>query len=209
GSRFLAGRPEAPWITIAANRGLTAMTNVLFGSSITDMETCYKIMRTDVARSLALDANRFDIEPQITARLLRGGHRIHDAPVTFAPAGHIPSPTVPGAHVPICPAGLSIILAPFTYVGAAFTRPDAIFLVVPLFGALLVWATYRLGSRFSPDVGLASALLVACSPEFLFQLMQSMSDVPAAALWVFAAVCATSRSRRAPLMAGFATSAAI
>ncbi|PYR71243.1 MAG: hypothetical protein DMF88_00395 [Acidobacteria bacterium] len=132
-----------------------------------------------------------------------------DAPLTFAPAGHIPSPTVPGAHVPICPAGLSIILAPFTYVGAAFTRPDAIFLVVPLFGALLVWATYRLSSRFSPDVGLASALLVACSPAFLFQLMQPMSDVPAAALWVFAAVCATSRSRRAPLMAGFATSAAI
>ena len=85
GSRFLAGRPEAPWITIAANRGLTAMTNVLFGSSITDMETCYKIMRTDVARSLALDANRFDIEPQITARLLRGGHRIHEVPVKFDP----------------------------------------------------------------------------------------------------------------------------
>ena len=85
GSRFLAGRPDAPWITIAANRGLTAMTNVLFGSSITDMETCYKIMRTDVARSLALDANRFDIEPQITARLLRGGHRIHEVPVKFDP----------------------------------------------------------------------------------------------------------------------------
>jgi glycosyltransferase involved in cell wall biosynthesis len=85
GSRFLAGRPEAPWITIAANRGLTAVTNVLFGSSITDMETCYKIMRTDVARSLALDANRFDIEPQITARLLRGGHRIHELPVKFDP----------------------------------------------------------------------------------------------------------------------------
>jgi glycosyltransferase involved in cell wall biosynthesis len=85
GSRFLAGRPEAPWITIAANRGLTAVTNVLFGSSITDMETCYKIMRTEVARSLALDANRFDIEPQITARLLRGGHRIHELPVTFDP----------------------------------------------------------------------------------------------------------------------------
>ena len=85
GSRFLAGRPDAPWISIAANRGLTALTNVLFGSSITDMETCYKIMRTDVARSLALDANRFDIEPQITARLLRGGHRIHELPVKFDP----------------------------------------------------------------------------------------------------------------------------
>jgi glycosyltransferase involved in cell wall biosynthesis len=85
GSRFLAGRSNAPWITIAANRGLTGMTNLLFGSSITDMETCYKIMRADVARSLELDANRFDIEPQITARLLRRGHRIHELPVKFDP----------------------------------------------------------------------------------------------------------------------------
>ena len=85
GSRFLAGRSNAPWITIAANRGLTGVTNLLFGSSITDMETCYKIMRAGVARSLELDANRFDIEPQITARLLRGGHRIHELPVKFDP----------------------------------------------------------------------------------------------------------------------------
>ena len=85
GSRFLAGRPAAPWVTIAANRALTATTNILFGSSITDMETCYKIMRADVARSLKLDANRFDIEPQITARLLAGGYRIHELPVTFEP----------------------------------------------------------------------------------------------------------------------------
>jgi hypothetical protein len=68
-----------------ANRALTGVTNVLFGASITDMETCYKIMRVDVARSLALDANRFDIEPQITARLLRHGHRIHELPVKFDP----------------------------------------------------------------------------------------------------------------------------
>jgi glycosyltransferase involved in cell wall biosynthesis len=85
GSRFLAGRPPAPWITIAANRALTTATNVLFGSSITDMETCYKIMRTEVAHSLQLDANRFDIEPQITARVLRRGHRIHELPVKFEP----------------------------------------------------------------------------------------------------------------------------
>jgi glycosyltransferase involved in cell wall biosynthesis len=85
GSRFLGGRPVAPWITIAANRALTMATNVLFGASITDMETCYKIMRTDIARSLRLDANRFDIEPQITARVLRRGHRIHELPVKFEP----------------------------------------------------------------------------------------------------------------------------
>ena len=85
GSRFLAGRPAAPWITIVANRTLTAATNLLFGSSITDMETCYKIMRADVAQSLGLDANRFDIEPQITARLLRRGYRIRELPVKFDP----------------------------------------------------------------------------------------------------------------------------
>jgi hypothetical protein len=49
------------------------------------METCYKVMRQDVARSLDLSADRFDIEPEITARLLRRGHRIHELPVRFDP----------------------------------------------------------------------------------------------------------------------------
>jgi len=83
GSRFLTGPSGAPWLTVAANRVLTAVTNLLYGSAITDMETCYKIMRADVARSLQLSANRFDIEPEITARLLRGGHGIFEVPVRF------------------------------------------------------------------------------------------------------------------------------
>jgi glycosyltransferase involved in cell wall biosynthesis len=85
GSRFLEGAPGAPWLTVAANRVLTGATNLLYGSALTDMETCYKIMRVDVARSLALTANRFDIEPQITARLLRGGHAIRELPIRFDP----------------------------------------------------------------------------------------------------------------------------
>ena len=85
GSRFLTGRPAAPALTIAANRMLTRLTNLLYGSSLTDMETCYKVMRRDVAQSLALTADRFDIEPEITAKLLRGGHRIVERPVTFSP----------------------------------------------------------------------------------------------------------------------------
>ena len=85
GSRFLYGNPGAPALSFAANRVLTGVTNVLFGASLTDMETCYKIMRADVARQLALTANRFDIEPQITARLLRAGHHIHELPVRFDP----------------------------------------------------------------------------------------------------------------------------
>jgi glycosyltransferase involved in cell wall biosynthesis len=85
GSRFLRGRGGAPVVSFVANRILTGVTNVLFGASLTDMETCYKVMRMDVARSLELTANRFDIEPQITARLLRRGHRIHERPVRFEP----------------------------------------------------------------------------------------------------------------------------
>ena len=80
-----AGTPDAPWLTLVANRTLTSLTNLLFGSAITDMETCYKVMRTSVARSLGLTADRFDIEPEITARLLKAGHTIVERPVTFQP----------------------------------------------------------------------------------------------------------------------------
>jgi glycosyltransferase involved in cell wall biosynthesis len=85
GSRFLAGTPPAPAATIIANRLLTALTNLLFRSQLTDMETCYKVMRTEVARSLALRADRFDIEPEITAKLLQAGHHIVELPVRFEP----------------------------------------------------------------------------------------------------------------------------
>jgi hypothetical protein len=128
-----------------------------------------------------------------------------DAPVTFAPAGHVPSRTVPGALVPICPSGLSIAMAPLLALGGR----GAMFLVVPLFGALLVWATFTCGSRFGSRVGLASAVLIACSPPFLYQLMQPMSDVPAAALWMLAVAAVTGTKPRAPVVAGIATAAAI
>jgi hypothetical protein len=49
------------------------------------METCYKVMRAEVARALQLESNRFEIEPEITAKLLRAGHRIVERPVRFEP----------------------------------------------------------------------------------------------------------------------------
>ena len=85
GSRFLRGSAGAPWLTFAANRFLTGLTNVLYGSHLTDMETCYKMMRIELARALQLEASRFDIEPEITAKLLRAGHRIVELPVRFEP----------------------------------------------------------------------------------------------------------------------------
>jgi dolichol-phosphate mannosyltransferase len=85
GSRFLAGRPDAPWLSIVANQVLTGVTNVLYGGRLTDMETCYKVMTADIARSLQLEANRFDIEPEITAKLLRSGQAILELPIRFEP----------------------------------------------------------------------------------------------------------------------------
>ena len=85
GSRFLAGRPAAPMISIVANEVLTGVTNLLFGGRLTDMETCYKVMTRDVAQSLNLESNRFDIEPEITAKLLRAGHTIYELPIRFEP----------------------------------------------------------------------------------------------------------------------------
>ncbi|MGE0362281.1 MAG: glycosyltransferase family 2 protein [Vicinamibacterales bacterium] len=85
GSRFLQPTSAAPWLTVVANKTLTAVTNVLYGSRITDMETCYKIMETAVARGLGLESSRFDIEPEITAKLLRQGHTIVERPVRFEP----------------------------------------------------------------------------------------------------------------------------
>lgn len=85
GSRFLHGSQGAPVLSVAANRFLTSLTNLLYGSRLTDMETCYKVMRTHVARQLRLEANRFDIEPEITGKLLRAGHTIVERPVRFQP----------------------------------------------------------------------------------------------------------------------------
>lgn len=85
GSRFLERIDGLPWSSRFANRALTVLTNVLFSASLTDMETAHKVLRTSVARALRLNADRFEIEPEITAQLLRSGHRILERPVRYAP----------------------------------------------------------------------------------------------------------------------------
>jgi glycosyltransferase involved in cell wall biosynthesis len=84
GSRFL-GPNEIPMRTRLANRVLVSLTNLLYGSNLTDMETAYKVFRTDVIRGIRLRSMRFEIEPEITAKLLRRGARIVDVPVTYRP----------------------------------------------------------------------------------------------------------------------------
>lgn len=71
------------FIYYLGNRLLTFMTAVLYGSSLTDMETCYKVIRMDVLKSLNLVANRFEIEPEITAKILKRGIKIYEVPVSY------------------------------------------------------------------------------------------------------------------------------
>jgi dolichol-phosphate mannosyltransferase len=67
------------------NRFLTACTNILFGSHIHDMETCYKLMPREVAQALPMEGRRFEIEPEITACILQAGYTILEVPISYAP----------------------------------------------------------------------------------------------------------------------------
>ncbi len=65
------------------NRFVTLMTNLMYGAHVQDMETCYKMMRREIALSLDLECRRFDVEAEITAKLLRAGHTIHELPIHY------------------------------------------------------------------------------------------------------------------------------
>jgi glycosyltransferase involved in cell wall biosynthesis len=67
------------------NRALTVLTNVLYGTQLHDMETCYKLLPTDLLRSFNLECSRFDMEPEITAKVRRSGYEIHEVPIRYFP----------------------------------------------------------------------------------------------------------------------------
>jgi glycosyltransferase involved in cell wall biosynthesis len=83
GSRFLGRHTGMYFWNALGNKGLTFLTNMLFNCWISDMETCYKAMRTDIMRSLRLESNDFRLEPEITAKVLKQGHRIYEVPVSY------------------------------------------------------------------------------------------------------------------------------
>jgi glycosyltransferase involved in cell wall biosynthesis len=72
---------------VLGNKGVTLAANLLFNSYLSDIMTCHKVMRTDVFRSLRLESRGFEIEPEITARLLAAGHRIYEVPVRYRARG--------------------------------------------------------------------------------------------------------------------------
>jgi hypothetical protein len=112
-----------------------------------------------------------------------------DAGDTFTPGGFVNSETNPSASAPVCAPGFSILLAPLIAIGGL----DAIFILTPIAGALLVWLTFIAGRAIGgPIAGAMAAVLIASSPSALYQVVQPMNDVTTAALWVatFAALVA-------------------
>jgi glycosyltransferase involved in cell wall biosynthesis len=85
GSRFLQGSPNTPLRTRLANHFLTGLTNLLFGSHLTDMETAYKAFRREALHGIRLRCLRFDFEPEVTARFLLAGRRILEVPISYRP----------------------------------------------------------------------------------------------------------------------------
>ncbi|MCS7081982.1 MAG: glycosyltransferase family 2 protein [Bacteroidetes bacterium] len=86
GSRFYYGRPLGePWWHYLGNRLLTWVSNRLTGLRLTDMETCYKVFRAEVLRQITIESDRFNVEPELTAKIAQGGWRVVEVPISYRP----------------------------------------------------------------------------------------------------------------------------
>ncbi|MFH1397812.1 MAG: glycosyltransferase family 2 protein [Candidatus Omnitrophota bacterium] len=85
GSRFLKTWRVTSLGHYLVNKLLTTFTNILFRSSLTDMETCYKLVRLDLLKGLNLQSQGFEIEPEITGKILKKGYRIAEIPISYNP----------------------------------------------------------------------------------------------------------------------------
>lgn len=88
GSRFLGRHRVFLFTHYLGNRLITFATNVLYNTILTDMETCYKVMRVEVLRSMTLKSNGFGIEPELTAKIFKRGYRVYEVPITYAGRGY-------------------------------------------------------------------------------------------------------------------------
>jgi len=88
GSRFLGRHRVFMFSHYLGNRIVTLLTNVLYNTMLTDMETCYKVMRAEIARGLDLKSNGFGIEPEMTAKIFKRGYRVYEIPITYDGRGY-------------------------------------------------------------------------------------------------------------------------
>jgi glycosyltransferase involved in cell wall biosynthesis len=84
GSRFTGERKNMLPLHWIGNRFLSLVTNVLYSSTLSDMETCYKMFDRRVLEGITIESDRFDFEPEITAKILRRGYRIYEVPISYA-----------------------------------------------------------------------------------------------------------------------------
>lgn len=85
GSRFLGGKPSSSFMLThwLGNKFLTLMTNILYNTTLTDMETCYKAFKTEFIKGLEIKSDGFDFEPEITAKVLKKGARLYELPISY------------------------------------------------------------------------------------------------------------------------------
>jgi glycosyltransferase involved in cell wall biosynthesis len=88
GSRFLGRHRVFLFTHFVGNRIVTLLTNLLYNTMLTDMETCYKVMRTEVLRSMRLESDGFGIEPELTAKIFKRGFRVYEVPITYDGRGY-------------------------------------------------------------------------------------------------------------------------
>ena len=84
GSRFTGERKNMMPLHWMGNRFLSLVTNVLYSSTLSDMETCYKLFDRRVLEGITIQSDKFDFEPEITAKVLRRGYRIYEVPISYA-----------------------------------------------------------------------------------------------------------------------------
>lgn len=85
GSRLSGGKPSRSFMFthLLGNKLLTLMTNILYNTTLTDMETCYKAFKAEFIKGIEIKSNRFDFEPEITAKVLKKGARLYELPISY------------------------------------------------------------------------------------------------------------------------------
>jgi len=84
GSRFTGEHRNLFFWHMVGNKSLTLLTNILFDTTLSDMETCYKVIPTKILKEMNLKSKRFDFEPEVTAKILKRGIRIYEVPISYA-----------------------------------------------------------------------------------------------------------------------------
>ncbi len=193
----LAWRVEERWVVMVLAL-FVAISGVVFGSTTAGGSDSYGY----VSQADLWLAGRLDVDQPWAAEV-----PWPEARWTFSPLGYRPSPDANATTiVPTYAPGVPMLMAVAKLVGGQ----EAMFWVVPIFGMVLVWATYGIGCRLgSRPAGLVGAALVALSPPMLFMLMVPMIDVPVAATWAVACYFLLGPGLRNAVLAGLAAGVAL